>query len=71
MVKKEPERGAAGRGLLVLEVVFVLVAVGGLALWSVPGALLVGGALGVLACERAATDRRTVGAGKEAGGEGP
>lgn len=71
MVKKEPEEPEArtgGRGLLVLEVLFVLVAVAGLALWSVPGALLAGGLLGVLACERASADRRAV--GLRHGGEG-
>lgn len=63
MVKKEPaepEIRAVASELLVLEVVFVLIAVAGLALWSVPGALIVGGVLGVLACERAMAraDRR-------------
>ncbi|WP_406365284.1 hypothetical protein [Streptomyces sp. NBC_00645] len=53
--------------LKVLETVFVLVAVAGLALWSVPAALVVGGVLGVLACERALADRRA--AGERHGGE--
>jgi uncharacterized transporter YbjL len=77
VVKKEPaaEPGAwaVGRGLLVLEVVFVLVAVVGLALWSVPASLLAGGVLGALACERALADRRAARArpkGRAAGGEG-
>ncbi|MFE1925804.1 hypothetical protein ACFW91_24935 [Streptomyces asoensis] len=54
-MKKDPERSGArtdGRGLLALEVTFVLVVVAGLALWSVPAALMLGGVLGVLACER-------------------
>ncbi|MFF9215620.1 hypothetical protein [Streptomyces viridosporus] len=72
MVKKEEPGGAGGgRVLLVLEVLFVLVALGGLALWSVRGALVVAGVLGVVACERALADRRggrrAAGA---AGGEG-
>ncbi|MYS47543.1 hypothetical protein GTY23_41515 [Streptomyces sp. SID5998] len=67
----EPDAHAAGRGLLVLEVVFVLVVVAGLALWSVPVALVVGGVLGVLACERAAADRRAArgAVGRQGGGE--
>ncbi|MFC8361130.1 hypothetical protein ACFUIY_14805 [Streptomyces griseorubiginosus] len=75
MVKKEPaepEARTGGRGLLVLEVVFVLVLLVGLALWSIPGALMLGGALGVVGCERAMSrpERRAVGArhGGEAGG---
>ncbi|MET7475071.1 hypothetical protein ABZT17_12020 [Streptomyces sp. NPDC005648] len=78
-MKKEPEPAESsartgGRGLLVLEVVFVLVAVAGLALWSVPGALVVGGVLGVLACERASASRPAVEGrqgGEAAGGERP
>ncbi|MFE2555977.1 hypothetical protein ACFXGT_08065 [Streptomyces sp. NPDC059352] len=69
MVKKEPaepEARQGGRGLLVLEVVFVLVVMAGLALWSVPAALVVGGVLGVLACERAMAERRTA----RVGGDG-
>ncbi|MCL6733299.1 hypothetical protein [Streptomyces neyagawaensis] len=60
------------RRLVVLEVVFVLVLVAGVALWSVPGALVLGGVLGVLACERALADRRVPGEGRggeAAGGE--
>ncbi|KND29922.1 hypothetical protein IQ64_41625 [Streptomyces stelliscabiei] len=68
--EKEQPRG--GRGLVLLETVFVLVIVAGLALWSVPAALVVGGVLGVLACERALADRRVPGEGRggeAAGGE--
>ena len=57
----------SGRGLVVLETVFVLVIVAGLALWNVPASLVVGGLLGVLACERALADRRVPGVGR--GGE--
>ncbi|WP_262058527.1 hypothetical protein [Streptomyces sp. STR69] len=69
MVKKEPaepEARTSAGDLLVLEVVFVLVGVAGLALWSVPAALVVAGVLGVLACERAMSraDRRAAGAGR-------
>lgn len=53
--------------LVVLETAFVLVLVAGLGLWSVPAALVVGGVLGVLACERALADRRA--AGERRGGE--
>ncbi|MET9099952.1 hypothetical protein [Streptomyces antibioticus] len=79
MVTKEPEepegRGG-GRGLLVLEVVFVLVVVVGLGLWSVPAALMLGGVLGVVACERAMARREAAAAGvrqggAQAGGEQP
>jgi len=72
VVKKEPEARTGSRGLLVLEVVFVLVAVAGLALWSIPGALVVGGVLGVLACERALAKRPAAEGrqgGEAAGGE--
>lgn len=68
--EKEQPRG--GRGLVLLETAFVLVIVAGLALWSVPAALVVGGVLGVLACERALADRRVPGQGRggeAAGGE--
>lgn len=44
--------------LTVIEVLFVLVALSGVALWSVPAALLAGGLLGVLAVERASTARK-------------
>lgn len=60
------------RVLLALEVVFVLVGVAGVALWSVPAAMVLGGVLGVLACERASAVRRAVGVrrgGEAAGGE--
>lgn len=40
------------RVLLVLEVVFVLVGLAGVALVSVPAALVLGGLLGVVAVER-------------------
>lgn len=63
----EPEAREGGRMLLVLEVLFVLVTVAGLALWSVAVALVVAGVLGVLACERAAADRR--GARERRGGD--
>jgi hypothetical protein len=66
----EAEESAGGSGvpwLVVLETVFVLVVVAGLGLWSVPAALVVGGVLGVLACERASADRRA--AGERHGGE--
>ncbi|MER7967681.1 hypothetical protein ABTX35_01460 [Streptomyces sp. NPDC096080] len=63
----EPER-ASRLVLLFLEAVFVVVAVAGLALWSVPGALVAAGVLGALACERASADRRA--AVSPAGGEG-
>jgi cytochrome c-type biogenesis protein CcmH/NrfF len=39
--------------LTVLEVGFVLVGLAGVALWSVPAALVIGGTLGVVALERA------------------
>lgn len=38
--------------LSVLEVLFVLAVVGGLAMWSVPAGLILAGALGVVAVER-------------------
>jgi hypothetical protein len=71
VVKEEPEEARTGdRGLLVLEVVFVLVLLAGLALWSVAGALVLGGVLGVLGCERAmARAARARPEGKTAGGE--
>lgn len=46
------------RWLFAFEVLFVLAAVAGVALWSVPAALVAGGVLGVLACERASSDRQ-------------
>jgi uncharacterized membrane-anchored protein YitT (DUF2179 family) len=39
--------------LYVLEVLFVLLAVAGVALWSVPAALVLAGVAGVVAVERA------------------
>ncbi|MYV56513.1 hypothetical protein [Streptomyces sp. SID3212] len=47
------------RALLIAEVLFVLVAVAGIALWSVPAGLLAAGVLGTLACERASAAGRT------------
>ncbi|MBL3669056.1 hypothetical protein JL475_24295 [Streptomyces sp. M2CJ-2] len=73
-MKKEPGDAGGGRVLVVLvvlEVLFVLVALAGLALWSVRGALVVAGVLGVVACERALADRRGGRrAADTAGGEG-
>ncbi|MEW2567640.1 hypothetical protein [Streptomyces sp. NPDC047070] len=66
------ERRRVRRRLVALETVFVLVLVAGLGLWSVPAALVVGGLLGVLACERASADRRAAGVrrgGEAVGGE--
>lgn len=57
------------RWLLAFEVVFVLVVVAGVALWSVPAALVLGGVVGVLACERASAVRRVAG-GRRGGGVG-
>ncbi|MFF5001709.1 hypothetical protein ACFY3G_02680 [Streptomyces phaeochromogenes] len=68
----EDEGRRPGRWLDVLETVFVLVLVAGLGLWNVPAALVVGGLLGVLACERASADRRAAGVrrgGEAVGGE--
>lgn len=42
---------------LVAEVVFVLVGLCGVAMWSVPAALVLGAVLGVLAIERAESAR--------------
>ncbi|WP_392967186.1 hypothetical protein [Streptomyces sp. LN245] len=71
MVKNDEAEETTDRArvlwLKVLETVFVLVVVAGLGLWSVPAALVVGGVLGVLACERASADRRA--AGERRGGE--
>jgi len=67
----EPERARPGDlELLILEVVFVLVLLVGLSLWSVPAAVVLGGLLGVVACERAMSDRRAAG-GEQGGGERP
>lgn len=38
--------------ILAVEVLCLLVALAGLAMWSVPAALVLGGVLGVLAAER-------------------
>lgn len=45
-------------GLFVLEVVFVLAVLAGVAMWSVPAALILGGILGVLAVERRQAERK-------------
>lgn len=55
---EETKGRGQGRWLDAFEVVFVLVVVAGVALWSVPAALVLGGVVGVLACERASADRR-------------
>jgi hypothetical protein len=44
--------------LLALEVVCVALVVAGVALWSVPAGLVVGGVLGVLVVERVQADRK-------------
>ncbi|MEV8245027.1 hypothetical protein AB0R01_14795 [Streptomyces rochei] len=56
------------RALLVLEVVFVLVGLVGVALVSVPAALVLGGLLGVVAVERETARHRPV-QGRGKGGE--
>ncbi|MEV0441814.1 hypothetical protein AB0I84_05885 [Streptomyces spectabilis] len=66
---RAPGRAWGGRLLVGLETLFVLVIVAGVAWWSVAGALVLGGLLGVLACERALADARGRG-GDGAGGEG-
>ncbi|MFD5875698.1 hypothetical protein [Streptomyces sp. NPDC060322] len=43
----------------VVEVLFVLAALAGVAMWSVPAALVLAGVLGVVAVERAQAQRRT------------
>ncbi|MGW4757749.1 hypothetical protein [Streptomyces chartreusis] len=58
MVKDRAEAGSGERWLDAVEVLFVLTGVIGVALWSVPAALVLTGVLGVLACERASADRR-------------
>lgn len=40
--------------LIAAEVLFVAILAGGVALWSVPAALVLVGVLGVVACERRA-----------------
>ncbi|MFM9542316.1 hypothetical protein [Streptomyces turgidiscabies] len=65
----EPEARESGRGLLALEVLFVLVLLAGLALWSVPGSLVLGGLLGVLGCERAMSRAERHAAEARHGGE--
>lgn len=49
--------------LLLLEVAFVLVALAGIWLVNVAAALIIGGALGVLACERGSVELRKAGGG--------
>lgn len=56
--------------LIVWEVVFILVGLSGVALWSVPAALLTGGVLGVLAMERAAAARKAARLAEAKGGTG-
>ncbi|MFE9738820.1 hypothetical protein [Streptomyces sp. NPDC006477] len=46
-------------GLFVLEVLFVLTVVAGVAMWSVPAGLVLAGVLGVVAVEREQAQRRT------------
>ncbi|MFG2670844.1 hypothetical protein [Streptomyces sp. NPDC048445] len=41
-----------------IEVLFLLVALVGVALWSLPAALVLGGVLGVVAVERAQAQRK-------------
>nr|WP_062336173.1 hypothetical protein [Herbidospora sakaeratensis] len=43
--------------LILAEIGFVLMALVGVALWSVPAALIIGGVLGVVAMERASAAR--------------
>lgn len=43
--------------MTMLEVLFVLAALSGVAMWSLPAALIVAGVLGVLAVERHAAER--------------
>lgn len=54
--------------LIVIEVVFVLVTLSGVALWSVPAALVITGLLGVLGAERHSADRRAARQAAEAKG---
>lgn len=66
------EADARGRWLDATEVMFVVAGLIGVALWSVPAALVLTGVLGVLACERASADRRVAEGrrgGDAAGGE--
>lgn len=44
--------------LLGIEIAFILAGLVGVALWSVPAALIAGAVLGVLAIERASADRK-------------
>lgn len=54
---------------LVLEVLFTAALVAGVALMHVPTALMVGGGLGVVACERASSRRAVEGRHGGRGGE--
>lgn len=47
-------------GLFVLEVLFVLAVVAGVAMWSVPAGLVLAGVLGVVAVEREQGRRKAV-----------
>lgn len=44
--------------MILMEVLFLLVALVGVALWSLPAALVLGGVLGVVAVERAQAQRK-------------
>lgn len=44
--------------LFVVEVLFLLAALGGIAMWSLPAALVLAGVLGVLAVEREQARRK-------------
>lgn len=44
--------------ILAVEVLFLLAALAGVAMWSVPAALVLGGVLGVLAAEREQAKRK-------------
>lgn len=66
---EETKGRSRDRWLDAFEVVFVLVVVAGVALWSVPAALVLGGVAGVLACERASVTGR-VAEGRRGGGDG-
>lgn len=48
--------------LLVLELLCIAAVVAGVAMWSVPAALVMGGALGVVVLERVQAGRRGKGA---------
>ncbi|WP_162603922.1 hypothetical protein [Streptomyces sp. CS014] len=48
-------------GLFVLEVVFVVAVLAGVAMWSVPAGLILAGVLGVVAVEREQARRKGTG----------